>query len=469
MMRNHIHLFTGALAISVLVTAAGAAVTPPSGYILSTQLLTSVTQSCVAAGPGGTFVGIGPTFTANAQSIVLAKESGELRLVASGFSSIGDCAYDPTADVLYVTDNASDTDFGTTGIVLSGDTIFAIPSASTASGLSAADVALLPPNSIPKAASVVVDASGTIFVSDATGPTDLGTVIKIVGGTPSTFQTGFDYTSGLAINPANSNVFVAETLGSFDAQISQYTAAGAAVPPVPFAGPSFGFGSYDLAFNSDGRLLVTGAFAGDVVSFNPADATSVPFVSGLAFASGVTVDPFTHRVQLLSGTFPVSDENKTLFRFTPIDQLAAGNGAADKACLHEAYGLQIVNGQAECVDGAACDSDGVINDACVFPVGFCLNVDDPDLATCATDSNITAVSIAAKPASAAIAAAAAQVSGALPLSGSSCFFSDGYYVPVKIAGSGSKKDGRAKLKVKVTAADGRKDSDTIKVVCHPAL
>ena len=104
----------------------------------------------------------------------------------------------------------------------------------------------------------------------------------------------------------------------------------------------------------------------------------------------------------------------------------------------------------------------------MFPVGFCLNVDDPDLTACDNSSNITDVSITAKPPSAAIAAAAAQVDSALPLTGSSCFFSDGYYVPVKITGSGAKKDGKGKLKVKVTAADGRKDSDSMKLVCHPA-
>lgn len=451
----------------MIATAAAAVVAPPAGYIYSTQLLANTTQSCVAAGPGGTFVAIGPTLKANAQSVVLAKESGEVRLVASGFNSVGDCAYDADTDTLYVTDNADDGDFGTTGIALSGDTVFSIPSASTASGLSAPGLELLPPNSIPAAASVTVDGNGDVFVADSAGPVDLGSVIKIVSGIPSTFQSNYDYAAGLAINPANGNVFVAETLGTFDAQILQYTAAGAAVPPVPFAGPSFTLGSYDLAFNSDGRLLVTGAFAGDVLSFNPSDATSLPFVSGLTFASGVTVDPFTHRVQILSGTFPISDENKSLHRFTPVGELFEGGGSPESDCLHEAYGLQVVDGTATCVDGTACDSDGITNDACVFPVGFCLNVSDPDLADCATASNIVEAAISAKPASAAIAAVKTQVSDALPLTGSSCFFSDGVYVPVTITGSGAKKDGKAKVKVKVEAADGRKDSDNLKLVCQP--
>jgi hypothetical protein len=463
------HISLALLAMFAQINMVAAAVTAPTGYIYSTQLLGNLTQGCLAAGPGGTFVGVGPSFTPNAQSIVLAKESGDLRLVASGFNSIGDCAYDRAADVLYVTDNADNDDFMITSPfgALSGDTVFAIPSASTASGLSAPGLELLAPDSMQFASSVTIDASGDLFVSDSAGG-GLGTVVKIVGSTPTVFAGGFDFTGGVAVNPANGNLFVAQNLPTFDNRIDQLTPAGVLVPPVPFAGPSFAFGSYDLAFNSDSRLLVTGAFGGDVVSFNASDGSSTPFVSGLNFATGVTVDPFTRRVQMLSATFPVSDENQSLHRFTPIDQLAAGSGAVSKACLHEAYGLQLVDGEAECTDGAACDSDGVVNDACVFPVGFCLNVDDPDLAACDNSSDITALAISAKPASAAITAAAAQASSALPLTGSSCFFSDGYYVPVKITGSGTKKDGKGKLKVKVAADDGRKDSDTLKLVCHPA-
>ena len=80
---------------------------------------------------------------------------------------------------------------------------------------------------------------------------------------------------------------------------------------------------------------------------------------------------------------------------------------------------------------------------------------------------MTEIAISAKPDSAAITTAAAQIGAALPLSGPSCFFSDGVRVPIKLAGT-TKKDGKAKVKVKATAADGRKDSDTYKLVCHPA-
>jgi hypothetical protein len=294
-------------------------------------------------------------------------------------------------------------------------------------------------------------------------------VLKIVGSSPSPFLSGLDLSGGVAFNPANGNLFVAQTLvPAFNNRIDQFTSAGVAVPPVPFAGPSFGFGSYDLAFNSDGRLLATGAFAGDVVSFDTSTGASIPFVSGLNLASGVAVDPFTHRVQILSSTFTGAAEDKSLHRFTPIDQLTPGNGKSKTECLHEAYGLKLVDGDAVCVDGAPCDNDGKVNDACLFPVGFCLNVADLNFLDCSSGMAITAASITALPASPAITAVTKQLTSALPLSGSSCFFSDGYYVPVKVAASGTKKAGKAKLKVKVAAADGRKDTDTLKLVCQPA-
>ncbi|MDX2166723.1 MAG: hypothetical protein SF182_06655 [Deltaproteobacteria bacterium] len=457
------------LAIAATAVAARGAVTAPAGYIYSTQLLGNLTQSCVAAGVGGTFVGIGPSFTANAESIVLAKESGELRLVASGFNAIADCAYDRAADVLYVTDNADNGDFGLAGpfAAQSGDTVFAIPNASTASGLSAPGLELLPPNSLPFAAAVSIDATGNVFVTSSAGGNS-GGVTKIVGGTPSAFASGMDFASGLAFNPANGNLFVAESLDSFDVQIRQFTSGGTPLMPDPFAGPAFSFGSYDAAFNSDGRLLVTGAFGGDIVSFNPADSSMVSFVSGLNFATGITVDAQTHRVQVLSSTFSNAPEDRSLHRFTPIDQLSAGGGSPATDCLQEAYGLQLTDGVAECTDGAACDADGAVNDGCVFTLGFCLNVADPDLAGCSNASPIDSLTIAAKPASAALATASAQISAGLPLSGTTCGFSDGYYVPLKITGAGERKDGKAKVKVTTVAADGRKDSDSYKFVCHPA-
>ncbi len=461
------------LLMSLLVSsAASAVVSAPTGYIYSTQLLGNTTQGCVAAGPGGTFVGVGPGFTANAQSVVLAKESGEQRLVVSGFNSINDCAYDATADVLYVTDNADNADFGIVSLFAaqSGDTVFAIPSASTASGLSAPGLEFLPADTFPSAAAAAIDSAGNVFVSDSIGGGGGGTVTKIVAGTPSVLVSGLDLASGITIDPATGDIFVAQTLsGTFDAQINRYDSAGTAVPPIPFAGPSFGFGTYDLAFDKDGQLLASGAFGGDVVSFDPVTGTPTPFVSGLTFASGVTVDSVTGRVELLSSTFTGVDEDKSLHRLTPVDALAPGKGSSKSECVHEFYGVDAPDGTtATCTDGDACDGDGTVNDRCMFPVGFCLNVDDPNFIDCADINTVASVEISARPFSLAISDAANRLAAALPLSGSTCVFSDGLVVPVKITGKGAKKDGKAKVKVKSETDIGQKDTDTIKLVCQPA-
>lgn len=467
-------LIAAALGAAALATPAQGAVTPPPGYIYSTQLLSNLTQGCVAAGPGGTFVGIGPGFTANAQAVVLAKESGELRLVAMGFNSISDCAYDRAADVLYVTDNADNADLGiTTGLsgntgAQTGDTAFAIPSASTASGLSAPGLELLPAESIHFAANVTVDASGNVFVANAIGG-GAGTVLEIAPGpTTTTVASSLAFVGGIAIDPANGNLFVAENLGlpDFDNQILQFTAAGAPVQPVPFAGPSADFGSVDLAFNSDGRLLASGNFGADVVSFDAGNGTSMPFVSGLSFASGMTVDPFTQRVQILSSTFTGAAEDKSLHRFTPIDRLVPGAGSPTTACVQELYGVEVVGNVAQCVDGAPCDADGQRNDSCLFPLGFCFNVADPKLPQCAPGV-VTEVAIRAKPASAALTQAASTIAASLPLNGPTCVFSDGVAVPVQVTSSG-KKGGQTHVLVRSDTDDGRHDADLVRLVCTPA-
>ncbi len=459
--------------VVVFVAPAGAQVTVPAGYIYAPQPLNAPAQGCVAAGPGGTFVGIGPGFTANAQSVVLAKESGEFRLVVSGFNSIGDCAYDAATDTLYVTDNADNDDLGLTAGSFSntgaqtGDTVFAIPTASTASGLLAPAVELLPADSIGGAASVALSSTGSLLVGDAAG-SGAGTVIEIGPGTSSsTLVTGLDFTGGIAVD-SGGNFFVAELLNSsFENQISRFDAAGAPVAPTPFAGPSFGIGSFDLALDAEGNLIATGVFGGDVVAVDMS-GTSNPFVSGLSFATGVTVDGFTGRVEMLSSTGLADSEEKSIHKFVRKDRLLPGKGSAKTECFHEFYGLELSGKEALCTDGAACDADGVVNNRCTFPVGFCLNVEDAAFPLCDAAGSITSFRIKTKPASLGLQDTAVSVSAALPVSGSACFFSDGLVVPLKRRGSGTLKDGKGRVQVKTETAAGAKDDDTVKLVCTAA-
>jgi hypothetical protein len=459
-------------------SSAGAQVTPPAGWIYGTQQLNTLTQNCIAAGPGGTFVAIGPGFTPNAQAVVLVRESGDVRLVAFGFNSIGDCVWDRDSDILYISDNADNADFpGPPAIgAISGDTIFAVPSASTAAGLLATDLELLPSGSIEFASSLAIAASGDLLVGNSAGAGN-GTVLRIDSGNAlSTFAAGFDFTGGIAIDGASGDVFVAETTSSFDVRLSRLSAAGAPVA-VPLLGPTFDLGSSDLVLLPDGRLLATGVFFGDVVAIDPSVPSSSPFASGLTYAGGATVDPFTGRVSLLSSSFTGAAEDKSLHRFTPVDRLTPGTGSDRTECLHEIYGIELVAPEpgrpakkAICEDGAPCDTDGLVNDQCLFPVGVCLNVFDLRFPECATTSALTEFELTARPASAAIVTLAAAVSDALPIAGGtpSCFYSDGIVVPVRTGGSGAAKPGKAKVMVAVVNADGDRDRDTFGLVCEPA-
>lgn len=470
-MKSDIRFVAALAALASLLQASGAAadVTPPAGYIYDAQLLASLTQNCVATGPGGTFVGIGKGFVANAGQIVLAKESGDLRLLASGFNSISDCAYDAASDTLYVTDNADNADldlatgmFGNTG-AQTGDTVFAIANASRAAGLSATDIELLPADSIPAAASVAVDGSGAVFVSNAVGA-GAGTVLEIGSGpSVSTFASGFDFTGGIAFDPASGDLFVADSLASFENRIQRFDSSGAPVAPVPFAAPSYGFGSVDLAFDGSGELLATGVFAGDVVAFDLGGSAST-FASGFTFAGNSSVDPFTGRVELLSSTFTGAAEDKSIHRFVPIDRLEAGTGSADRECLHEWYGVELEGADSVCVDGDACDDDGEVNGRCTFPLGFCVAVADSALPECDADVDIVEASVTAKSDALVTATVNEAVAAALPIGAARCFFSDGYVVPLRSA----TKAGKAKVRMKAKADDGRTDVDVLRLVCEPS-
>jgi hypothetical protein len=292
--------------------------------------------------------------------------------------------------------------------------------------------------------------------------------LKIAPGpVVSTLISGLEFTGGVAVDPVSGDVFVAENLGlpTFENRIRRFTSTGVPVPPVPFAGPSFSFGSVDLVVAAGGRLLASGNFGQDVVAFDLDGGPSSTFASGLTFATGMTADPFTQRVQILSSTFSGGAEDRSLHRFTPIDQLAPGKGSAATECLHELYGVALVDKAAVCVDGAACDGDGAVNDVCVFPIGFCFNVEDADFPLCDAGATISSVEISAKPSSAAIQEVAQRI--VTPLSAPTCAFSDGLAVPVKTTNSGPVA-GAGKVKVRTTAQDGRKDTDVFKLVCEPA-
>jgi hypothetical protein len=468
-MRNFI---TGAAALlAVLATSptVSAVVVADADHIYSPLLLSDFTQGCVQSGLGGTFVGQGPGFTGNAQSIVFVTEAGDESVVATGFNAISDCEYDAVIDTLYVTDNSLEA----VGAV-TGDTVFAIADASTAPGVTALGNELVPAGSLPFAAGVAIDSIGQVFVANANGG-GTGSVQRVSSGALVPFiPTGLDFVGSIVFD-ASGDLLVVETLAGFDSEVTRYSSAGASIDSV--AGPSFGFGSYDIAFDVDGRLLVSGAFGGNVVSMNAVDGATLPFASGLTFATGMDVDGFTGRVSLLSATFVPTDEDSSLHRFVAKDRLVTGKGSEKTECTSEVYGLELVPAKpgkpakdAICVDGAACDVDGLENDVCVFPVGVCLRVSDARLPEC-TPTDVTSFTLVkSKPESAVLTALAATVAAATPVTEEACFFSDGVPVPVKITGSGAKKDGKAKFKTQAVGSGTKppKDTDSVKLVCRPS-
>ncbi len=459
-----LHLIVAAGLLLLGAGRATAAVTPASGYIYNSLVLASTTQSCIATAPGGTFVGIGLGFTANAQAVVQVSESSQVRLVAFGFSSISDCAYDAANDILYIADNA---DSGDLPGAASGDTVFKVASATSASGLTAVGLELVAANSIAASAGIAVDSTGNVLVGDASGG-GAGTVQKISAGpSQSTFASGFDFTGGVAFDPTDGSVLVSESTASFQSQIKRFDAAGSFLSTL--AGPSFSFGSYDLAFSHDDLLLSTGSSS--IAAFN-AVGTQATFASGFSFATGVSVNSFSGRVEALD-SFSFSASDRSLHRFTPVSKLVPGGNDSDAECIQEFYGVELVAAavgeaarSAICVDGAACDADGKANDRCVFPVGLCFKVSDPRFPECA-QSDVASVTVAAKPTPAEFAAFAQRIQTALPVASSSCFFSDGVTVPVKSTAAG-KKAGKGAVKAKAENAAGRKDSDTVRLICQPA-
>jgi hypothetical protein len=219
-------------------------------------------------------------------------------------------------------------------------------------------------------------------------------------------------------------------------------------------------------------LLVTGAFSGDVIAVNLSGPTPAPFITGLNAPGGIAVNDFTGRIELQSG-FSGTVEDNTIHRFIPIDHLLPGGESGEDECLHEFYGLELVAEEpgdpakkAICVDGAACDADGTVNDRCVFPVGSCFNVTDERLTECTPSGAITSVITTAGKDLRAFDSFNTAIDAALPLTGPACLFSDGVIVPVKVKGAG-KKPGKGKVAV-VAETDAGKDKDVVSLVCQPA-
>jgi hypothetical protein len=410
--------------------------------------------------------------------VVLVTEAGVKRTVLRGLSAIGDCAYDATADVLYVSDHGLEIPGATTG-----DTVFAVPGASTAVDLSAAGFSLTRPGNIPGASNVALDINGDIFVSDvsASGSGRIRLIRKTTG-LLSDFQTGLNLVGGLAWDVSADSVFardlfVAQSLDTQLGQINRYNENGAPLGSV--TSPSDAVGTADLALTPDGTLLATGVAAGPVMEINPATGAAAPLISGFAYASSIDVDPFTGRIALVSTAATGTGEDTRLHFFVPIERLAHGRLRKEsdrRECLLELYGVDVVEtkrgrpiARSVCVDGAACDADRSVDGACTFPLGVCVNVRDERVPNCAFDSTTLFEVKKAVPESETLSEFATALGAALPVRGPRCFFSEGVRVSLRATRRGVLKSGKqtVKLKTKGDAPVERSDVDNAKLICEP--
>lgn len=477
-MRKILVAAAAAISLSALPCGAVAATTPAAGYLYTRDVLGQLTEGCIAQAPGGVFAGVGPMLSFPApggtRSILFLSESGAVRTVAVGLNSISDCSYDVAADVLYVTDSGLEFSGATTG-----DTVFAIPGDSDSAPVTGMEV--LPAGSIPYAFGIDFTPTG-LMVTDAAGG-GAGRVVAIdMGGlTPSmtTFASGFDYTGGVLVEAAH--VFVAEAVEpSFESAISRYSSAGAFEALA--SGPTYGHGSVDLGRTRDGNLVVSGAPT--LVAVDDLGATT-SLVTGLdggtgfdAFGGGVSVNAFTGRIDFLASSFSGADDDKAVHHLVPVERLVSGGGSTTTDCAMEIYGVELVPRSpgmaaraAICTDGAACDADGVADGACTFPVGVCLNADDPRLADCTSPGIASVELLSVTPAAVEMEDMTATLSSELPSTSPTCVFSDGLRVPVRVLSSGATRAGKGKIKLRATtsAIPAKKDTDVVRLVCEPAL
>lgn len=472
------------VSMGLLATTAGqveAEVDTAGGWIYEAQEISEFVDGCVAGAAGGTFVAVGPqNFSfpppSGTRSILFVSETGTERVVATGLNSVSDCAYDRASDVLYVVDNGGEFPEAATG-----DTVLALPGVSTATGLNAADFELLPAGSIADGSSITFDANGDLLVTTATGDGQ-GDVVRIntegEAMLSSLITDAFDFTGGITFDVDGSMLVADSDSVSFKSRIHRFDAAGN--PIEVFSGPTAKHGSFDLAVTPDGKILATGSGTPLGLVRNR-DRRVRRVVTGLgdptAFSGSVDVDPRTGRATFAASTFSGAAIDRSLHKAVRVRHLEPGKlvpGDRRTECLLEFYGVTfeepVLNQRmdlAECVDGDPCDADGMVNDVCVFPVGFCASVKDSRYRRCAP-LDITSVELLSS-ATPELVETVARANAELPLEGGRCFFSDGVAVPLKITKRGFRRAQTRPVRMRVLADPPslRTDRDEMRLRCLP--
>jgi hypothetical protein len=277
--------FSSAALTLVLVTSAGAAIVAAPGYSVRNYPTPVPVQGGVVRQGNAILFGQGATFSAGAQSIVRL-DGTKLTTIATGFNSLGGFDIDGAGN-LYVVDNCFGTD--PCGSPTTGDTVYKIPNATTRTTATTANASELLPSGTFGTPQDILLVPGAVLIADAVGAGS-GRVVKLVEpSTVSHLVTGQDFLGGLATD--GSTLFVGNLDGSFVGSVRKFAlATGASQGPL-INGLS---GSYGLARDEAGSILVTGGFTGDFSS-STVEAVSPAGVKterahGFTFSSDITFD-----------------------------------------------------------------------------------------------------------------------------------------------------------------------------------
>ncbi len=442
---------------------AGATVVASPDYIVGQIPLPDTVQGDVAVFGTSIFVGQG-SFGAGQQQVVRRDWDGTVTALITGLNSIGGLAVNRS--YLFVTDNGGELSGAATG-----DTLFARSAPLLASGpLPAVGLEVAPAGSIPNAQGVAIGPDGEPYVGDAVGSGN-GKVWqhRSFFYPPFVVRRGMlDFTAGLAF-ASNGDLFVGDVSSStFQGSILVLHNT-TNTESLPLTGLS---GVYDLAFDHQGRLLISGGFtptfsSSTLVAFDLSSNTLTQLAEGFSFSTGLDVDPFSGRVYVVD--FGVSQ----VTTLTPIEKLFGGKAPAARDCWSEFSDVSPrLNKKGQpttdsvCRDGdPSCDRDGASNGSCQFALGVCLNV---PRSSC-TSPGVVSFELwqpGSTTPDASLQQLATTVSGALPVTGPLCFGPVPVDVPL-VTTPTRVKPGKKKVKVRVRDANQRAAVDRVAFRCLP--
>lgn len=372
-----------ALATGLLFSAHPALAAPSdsAAFVAGSTEIGGAVQGDIAFGGTSIFVGTG-SFGAGAQSILRIATDGTSTTVVTGLNSIGGIIFDAASGSLFFTDNAGDATGAATG-----DTVFELIDALSATGTTALGLEILPAGTIAAAAQLVLADANTLLVTNAAGSGAGGVIsVDLSAGTSSELFSGLDYAAGISVR-SDGSLLVGDVDGTtYVGSIEEYSATG--VHQGTFAIPG---GAFDQALDQNGNLLVTGSFAPDwsssVLVSLASNATPTQIGSGWAFSAGIGIDGPSGRIGVLDSCDPTACTAVTTL--TPVANMT-GLGRGRKDCNAAFFGgvesrSRSGKGRSrwECMDGdTSCDRDGKADGICTFLVGACTHLVDPSVDAC---------------------------------------------------------------------------------------